>query len=238
MIRDTVLVCCIVICCVLFYRMYILNQKINNLEEKSSVLENFSQSIFQFITQREEARLKQEQESNPTQEPNPNQESNQVKEVVYSNQPSASLAPINEAEAETEDNQYNVTDTKSGEQISESFESKEILSEMVAELKDSLIKTTNENLENDLQQIQELKQELKQELSNQNDVKNEELFDVLNNADVDNKDDDDDDKKKEEELNKMSLADIKSLAKIKNIPLVKSNKPKKKEALIQELLAE
>ena len=134
MIRDTVLVCCIVICCVLFYRMYILNQKINNLEEKSSVLENFSQSIFQFITQREEARLKQEQESNPTQEPNPslesnqNQESNQVKEVVYSNQPSASLSSINEtnAEAETEDNQYNVTDTKSGEQISETFESKEI----------------------------------------------------------------------------------------------------------------
>jgi hypothetical protein len=217
--------------------MYILNQKINNLEEKSSVLENFSQSIFQFITQREEARLKQEETK---QEPNQNiqSESNQntVREVVYSNQ-SPSLAPINENKSESEDNEYNVTDTKSGEQISETFESKEILSEMVSELKDSLIKTTNENLENDLQQIQELKQELKEELKQEEKEKEEkeELFEVLNNADIENREENID-KKKEEELNKMSLADIKALAKIKNIPLVKSNKPKKKETLIQELL--
>ena len=236
MIRDTVLVCCIVICCVLFYRMYILNQKINNLEEKSSVLENFSQSIFQFITQREEARIKQEEKLNDegkqtTQNIQSESNQNTVREVVYSNQVQVTpLEPIYEqkSKSESEDNEYDVTDTKSGEQISETFETKEILSEMVSELKDSLIKTNNENLENDLQQIQELKEELKEN--------KEELFEVLNNADIENKEDNSD-KKKEEELNKMSLADIKALAKIKNIPLVKSNKPKKKETLIQELLA-
>jgi hypothetical protein len=216
--------------------MYILNQKINNLEEKSSVLENFSQSIFQFITQREEARIKQEEKLNDegkqtTQNIQSESNQNTVREVVYSNQVQVTpLEPIYEqkSKSESEDNEYDVTDTKSGEQISETFETKEILSEMVSELKDSLIKTNNENLENDLQQIQELKEELKEN--------KEELFEVLNNADIENKEDNSD-KKKEEELNKMSLADIKALAKIKNIPLVKSNKPKKKETLIQELLA-
>jgi hypothetical protein len=207
--------------------MYILNQKINSLEEKTSVLDNFSQSIFQFITQREEAKLK-------------DQEKDQVKEVVYSNQaPSTPLAPKNdsdadaEVESESDENQYDVTDEKSGEQLSENFESKEILSEMVSELKESLIKNNMENLENDLQQIQELKEELKEEFKE--DLKEEKQnldldLDLTNSETVA-------DKKKEEDLNKMSLADIKLLAKNKNIPLVKQNKPKKKELLIQEILA-
>lgn len=242
MIRDTVLVCCIVICCVLFYRMYVLNQKINSLEEKTSVLDNFSQSIFQFITQKEEARLKEEQEQenmpkNPV-----------VNEVVYSNnQPlnPTPLTPIIEGETETEDNHYNVNNAISGEKISETYETKEILSEMVDQLKESVIQTNNENLENELQQIQELKEELKQELTNEDN-----LFNLLSSADVNSNNQEVkvldvhvenkqelSSKKKEEELNKMSLNEIKALAKIKNISVMKSNKPKKKESLIQELLA-
>ena len=242
MIRDTVLICCIVICCVLFYRMYILNQKINNLEERTSVIDNFSQSIFQFITQKEEARLKQEHEQE-------NMTKNQtVNEVVYSNnQPlnSNSLTPIVEEETETDDHQYNINNTNSGEKISETFESKEILSEMVDQLKESVIQINNENLENELDQIQELKQELKQELSTQDN-----LFNLLSSTDLTSNNQDVkvldihienkqelSSKKKEEELLKMSLSEIKALAKIKNISVMKSNKPKKKELLIQEILA-
>jgi hypothetical protein len=217
--------------------MYVLNQKINNLEEKTSVLDNFSQSIFQFITQKEEARLKeeQEQENIPKNQP--------VNEVVYSNnQP---LTPIIEGETETEDNQYNLNNTNSGEKISETYESKEILSEMVDQLKESVIQTNNENLENELQQIQELKDELKDELSTQDN-----LFNLLSSTDVNSNNQEVkvldvhvenkqelSNKKKEEELNKMSLNEIKALAKIKNISVMKSNKPKKKELLVQELLA-
>ena len=107
--------------------------------------------------------------------------------------------------------------------MSETFESKEILSEMVSELKESLIKTNTENLNNDLNQIQELKQELKQESSSN------ELFTLLNNVStenivsmdtsVENVQTDKSSKKKEEDLNKMTLAEIKALAKIKNISL-------------------
>jgi hypothetical protein len=237
MIRDTLLVCCIVICCVLFYRMYVLNQKINNLEEKTSVLDNFSQSIFQFITQKEEARLKQEEEKAQQPQVQVQSESiNQpqvVKEVVYSNnQP---LTPIVEEETETEDNHYNVNNNDSGEKISETFESKEILSEMVDELKESVIKSTNESLQNDLEQINELKQEL----ANKN-TSEDGLYNLLSTVDVNSESQEVKDelngKKKEEELNKMSVTEIKALAKIKNIALVKSNKPKKKELLIQEIL--
>jgi hypothetical protein len=111
--------------------MYVLNQKINNLEEKTSVLDNFSQSIFQFITQKEEAKLKQEEEKAQLQAPNVIQPQPQiVKEVVYSNnQPVTPLTPIVEEETETEDNHYNVNNNDSGEKMSENFESKEILSE-------------------------------------------------------------------------------------------------------------
>lgn len=246
MIRDTLIVCCIVICCVLFYRMYVLNQKINNLEEKTSVLDNFSQSIFQFITQKEEARLKQEEKTKTQTQPQvlvqPHVEIetiNQpqlVKEVVYSNnQPITPLTPIVEEESETEDNHYNVNNNNSGEKMSETFESKEILSEMVDELKESVIKSTNESLQNDLEQINELKEELTNNNNNE-----EGLFNLLSSVDINSESQDVKEdlsgKKKEEELNKMSLSEIKALAKIKNIALVKSNKPKKKETLIQEII--
>jgi hypothetical protein len=116
---------------------------------------------------------------------------------------------------------------------------------MVDQLKESVIQINNENLENELDQIQELKQELKQELSTQDN-----LFNLLSSTDLTSNNQDVkvldihienkqelSSKKKEEELLKMSLSEIKALAKIKNISVMKSNKPKKKELLIQEILA-
>ena len=234
MIRDTLLICCIVICLVLFYRMYVLNQKINNLEEKVSVIDNFSQSIFNFITSKEEAK--------------------EVKEVTYSNNlpNEQKLSVIQEEETETETesepNAYNTNNLEKDERKSENMESKEVLSEMVAELKESLIKSNKETLENELNQVQELKQELKQKSDEtSNDT---ELFNLLNSVSTDNISAEvkimdtpvqnvqveNNLKKKEEDLNKMNLNDLKALAKKKNIPVMISNKNKKKEVLIQDLL--
>jgi hypothetical protein len=140
--------------------MYVLNQKINNLEEKVSVIDNFTQSIFNFISSKEEVK----------------------EEVTYSNniKPSGNtqLPIIAETDAETESesepNVYNA-DAKENklDEKSETGESKELLSEMVAELKESLIKTSTENLNNELSQVQELKQELKD---------SDELFTILNES--------------------------------------------------------
>jgi len=108
---------------------------------------------------------------------------------------------------------------------------------MVAELKESLIKSNNENLNNELTQVQELKEELK-------DNSSSELFNLLNNASTNNVVSMDtpienittNSSKKKEELSKMTLPELKNLAKKKNIPTMVSNKPKKKETLIQDLL--
>lgn len=231
MIRDTLLICCVVICLVLFYRMYVLNQKINNLEEKVSVIDNFTQSIFNFVT----SKVEKEDE----------------KEVTYSNNDvlpkNNKLSPIVEnnsnnedTESESEPNIYNTDNISKDETKSETVESKELLSEMVSELKESLIKTNTDNLNNDLNQVQELKEELKENSSN-------ELFNLLNNVSTDNivsmdtsienVQTDKSSKKKEEDLNKMNLTDLKSLAKKKNISIMTSNKPKKKETIIKDLLA-
>lgn len=239
MIKDTLLICCVVICLVLFYRMYVLNQKINSLEEKVSVVDNFSQSIFNYISAKDD-----------------NKE--EVKEVTYSNNVSGSKLPGNNPSklspiAETEDNDdsdsephlYNTTTNtlEKDETKSESIESKELLSEMVAELKESLIKTNNENLTNELNQVQELKDELK-ENSNDDSSKNE-LFNILNNVSTENmvsmevpvENIQVELKKKEADLTKLNLNELKNLAKKKNVSLLSSNKPKKKEALIQDILA-
>jgi cell division protein FtsL len=53
MIKDILLVAALVLSIVLIYRMYIVNQKINNLEEKFIVLDNFSQTLFNFISNKE-----------------------------------------------------------------------------------------------------------------------------------------------------------------------------------------
>jgi hypothetical protein len=217
--------------------MYVLNQKINTLEEKVSVVDNFSQSIFNFVTSKADNKEEVKEE---------------VKEVTYSNNTGSSqnnkLSSIvenntndDDTESESEPNVYNINNVAKDDTKSETVESKELLSEMVSELKESLIKTNTENLNNDLNQIQELKQELKQESSSN------ELFTLLNNVStenivsmdtsVENVQTDKSSKKKEEDLNKMNLTDLKSLAKKKNIQILINNKPKKKETLIQDLLA-
>ena len=203
--------------------MYVLNQKINNLEEKVSVIDNFSQSIFNFVTSAKE----------------------EVKEVTYSNNNvKPAQVPVNttndvdaESESESEPNKYDVNNVEVDTSKSETGESKELLSEMVAELKESLIQTNTENLNNDLSLVQELKEELKEESSTNN-----ELYTLLNTTEIKIMDTPVVEsvklsgKKKEEELMKMNLNDLKSLAKKKNIPVMVSNKPKKKEVLIQDLL--
>jgi len=247
MIRDTLLICCIVICCVLFYRMYVLNQKINNLEEKVSVMDNFTQSIFNFITSKDEQTIKDARNTN------------EAKEIIYSNtnvdsvetKKESRLDTVPEEDTESELNVYN-TNTEAGEKISETFESKEILSEMVAELKESLIKTDIDDLSEGLKQVDELKQELKQKLKQElkqeliknskskSDVNltNVELSNLLSNVDVKVMDTPVvvNNKKKQEDLTKMSLNDLKALAKKKNISSTHNNKPKKKETLIQDIL--
>jgi len=239
MIRDTLLICSIVICLVLFYRMYVLNQKMNNLEEKVSIIDNFSQSIFNFINAKEEEKVVKKDE---------------VKEVTYSNNvPTASkLTVIQEIETESEtetEYQPEVNNLEKDEK-SDNTDSKEILSEMVAELKDSLIKTSKENLENDLNQVQELKEELNQVKETESENKSSsELFNLLNNVTTINStteikmmdstienDQKNNSLKKKEELNNMNLMELKALAKKKNIPVMLGNKNKKKEVLIQDLL--
>jgi hypothetical protein len=220
--------------------MYVLNQKINNLEEKISVIDNFSQSIFNFITSKNDTKEKEEE-----------------KEVTYSNNNvihqvlkpslfSASNVVVEadneneETDSESEFNVYNSNVEKDDNTTkSEVLESKELLSEMVAELKDSLIKTNEDNLNNDLEQVQELKNEL-----NENSSSNE-LFNLLNSVPGDNVVSMDvpienvttnTAAKKKEDLTKMNLNELKNLAKKKNISTMVSNKPKKKEVLIQDLL--
>jgi hypothetical protein len=224
--------------------MYVLNQKINNLEEKISVLDNFSQSIFNFVTSKEETKK--------IEEPKKPEETN---EVTYSNsntqpltqplsQPVVTLAPVQE-ESETEDNQYTVSNQNitSAEKMSETYDTKEILSDMVSELKNSLIETKEKELQENLDQVNELKEELSKnpltETENTTET-NDKLFDLLTNTDVKPLDNDEvlsESKKKENDIQKMNLSEIKALAKEKNISVTtKSNKPKKKEVLIQEIL--
>jgi hypothetical protein len=221
--------------------MYVLNQKMNNLEEKVSIIDNFSQSIFNFINAKEEEKVVKKDE---------------VKEVTYSNNvPTASkLTVIQEIETESEtetEYQPEVNNEKSDDtKDTNNTDSKEILSEMVAELKDSLIKTSKENLENDLNQVQELKEELNQVKETESENKSSsELFNLLNNVTTINStteikmmdstienDQKNNSLKKKEELNNMNLMELKALAKKKNIPVMLGNKNKKKEVLIQDLL--
>jgi hypothetical protein len=228
--------------------MYVLNQKINNLEEKISVLDNFSQSIFNFVTSKEETK-KIEEPKKPEEAKKPEE----TNEVTYSNtqsitqplsQPVVTLAPVQE-ESETEDNQYTVSNqiVTSADKMSETNETKEILSDMVSELKNSLIETKEKELQENLDQVNELKEELSKnpltETENTTET-NDKLFDLLTNTDIKPIDNDEvlsESKKKENDLHKMNLSEIKALAKEKNIPVMtKANKSKKKEALIQEIL--
>lgn len=244
MIKDTLLVSALVISFVLLYRIYIQSQKINNLEEKFNILDNFTQTMFKYIVNNET----KEKENIITYSNNDNK-SNEESNEVLNNQNLNEINTNQDSEKESEYHEYNalqenvlqhnVTPENVIQEISENYENKEIMSEMVSQLKETLLQNNKELIEQEINEIEELKQELKQDLkkSESSDTNNDELFNILNNSDVPIKNETNNLKKKEEDLMKMKMGDIKALAKLKNIPLLQHNKLKKKEVLIQNLLS-
>jgi hypothetical protein len=248
MIKDTLLVSALVISFVLLYRIYIQSQKINNLEEKFNILDNFTQTMFKYIVTNESK--EKEKENIITYSNNDNKSNN-----VSDNQNSNEMNIDHDSEKESEFHEYNllkeniiqennsqdhITQENVIQEISENYENKEIMSEMVSQLKETLLQNNKELIEQEINEVEELKQELKQDLkkSESSDGNNDELFNILNNSDVPSKSETNDLKKKEEDLMKMKMGDIKALAKLKNIPLLHHNKPKKKEVLVQNLLSQ
>ena len=244
MIKDTLLVSALVISFVLLYRIYIQSQKINNLEEKFNILDNFTQTMFKYIVTNES---KEKEKENIITYSNNDSKSNDIDEE--SNKDTLNEINTNhESEKESEYHEYNalqenVTQENLIQEISENYENKEIMSEMVSQLKETLLQNNKELIEKEISDVEELKQELKEELkqdlkkSESSDANSDELFNILNNTDVPIKSEVSELKKKEEELMRMKMGDIKALAKLKNIPLLQHNKPKKKEVLIQNLLS-
>jgi len=266
MIKDTLLVCSITLTLVLLYRVYTVSQRINNLEEKINILDNFSQSIFKYMMTNEEDKdkniitysnneeLKNEESKNEESKKNNIEEELELETDTHEyNIPTL----FNKVENQSTNN--NIIDIKqtntpnSSSQITENYESKDIISDMVEQLKESLIVNTvqeNKNEEVNTELETEINSEVNednnktasQELINTETNSNNELFEILNNSPIklldteiiENKEIDL--KKKEEELLKMKLSDLKTLAKKKNISLTHSNKPKKKEQLVQNLL--
>jgi hypothetical protein len=239
----------------------VISQKINSLEEKINVMDTFTQSIFNYISAKEEESIKQDQDREERKrkevqsaELKPNQEQvkqEQVKqehvkqvlveekqdqvetEVTYSNQ-------LHVESNDTEQENYNIHQpiNQFEDKLTENFESKEILSEMVSQLKETLIQENKESLQQDLDYVSELKEELnskKEKDDDEDESKPADLFNLLNSTF--NAVEKDKNKKKEEELMSMKISDLKELAKKKNIRVLdQSKKPKKKEALVMELL--
>lgn len=260
MIRDTLLICSVVLCCVLFYRIYVMSQQVNNLEEKISVLDTFSQSIYNYVSTKEE---KEREDVITYSNQDIKDQEKLVREKlsqsidgllnVKNNNGSDNMntMPLNtkqeDSETENESNEYNVNQpvNQFEDKLTENFESKEILSEMVSQLKETLIE--NDTVEKESKEVtepvandelhtetqpNELYNLLNNSFNNENNTLKEfeQSTNKVNTKTVDNK-------KKEEELMRMKLQDLKNLAKKKNIKVVDtSNKPKKKETLVMELL--
>ena len=261
MFKDTLLICSLTLIFVLLYRMYTVSQKINNLEEKVNILDNFSQSIFKYIMS-DEHKEKENIITYSNQEQNKNEHMHDEEHI---HEPTPIINTNIYRDVNSESHEYNVLldsvklhskqnntlivekqSPSSSPKITENFESKEIISEMVSQLKENLIENNANNLENELIEVDELKEELKEELitiENDNILnEHDELYNLLNNSEIKVLDDKVEEnsnlKKKEEQLLKMKLSDLKTLAKKKNIPLMESNKPKKKETLVQNILSQ
>ena len=262
MIKDTLLICSVIICFVLLYRIYVISQKINNLEEKFTILDNFSQTMFTYISAKDEQAQKENIVTYSNNEPlNKTQSDTFNKKIMNSLFPLMSSLPSNnpslpvlnpiknevdvlppvtelaDAESDSESETYSehvsnnmssqIETINSNDELTDAFETKEIVSDMVSQLKESLLNNNDSKNKSD---------------ENKDDENKDELFNILNNADIklldspviQNKQVNL--KKKEEELMKMKMTDLKSLAKKKNIQTSLANKPKKKETIIQELL--
>jgi len=227
--------------------MYTMSQKLNNLEEKISVLDTFSQSIYNYISSKEE----KEKEDIITYS---NQVDIKEQEKLIKQKLSESLNGLMnkqvflpETQNETESNQYTVPQpvNQFEDKLTENFESKEVLSEMVSQLKETLIE------ENTVENVGGKEDNVENKVENEPETKPDELYNLLNNTfntesnnvkeyeQITLKEDKNviGNKKKEEELMKMKIQDLKNLAKKKNIKLLdQTNKPKKKENLVMELL--
>jgi hypothetical protein len=236
-----------------------MSQQVNNLEEKMNVLDTFSQSIYNYVSSKEDKEkedvITYSNQDIKEQEKLIKQKISQSLEGLINAKNTNISENINtpalntnqeDSETENESNQYNVNQpvNQFEDKLTENFESKEILSEMVSQLKETLIE--NDKLE---EESNETEPEVNVEL--QTETQPNELYNLLNNTfNTDNNTLKEfeqstnkvntkivDNKKKEEELMKMKLQDLKNLAKKKNIKVVDtSNKPKKKETLVMELL--
>jgi len=219
MIKDVLLVSALILSIVLIYRMYVVNQKINNLEEKFVVLDNFSQTLFNYISNKEESPL--------------------TNEITYSNNDTKKVdapsvnAVENEANNNAEESDSDSESESDDIKETENFESKEILSEMVSQLKESNLvvaddKKEVEKIEETVEETTEVKEETKPtEFLTENYVVTQlinESTPVVNT------------KKKQEDLMKLNMNQLKDLAKSKNIPLFQGRNIKKKNILVQDIM--
>jgi hypothetical protein len=236
MIKDILLVCSLILIFVLIYRIYFVSQKINNLEEKFIILDNFSQTLFNYISTSNNQQKQDEQKQNEQKLA----EQTKANVITYSN------TNNNESESDEE------SDTESNEKVehlenvdknqvesTENFDTKDILSDMVSQLKESIIQNNKETLSNELKEVDELKESLKE---NDTDSVSKNNLDVFNSpSDVKPIETDVETthvtKKKEEDLQTMTVPELKELAKKQNVTVTNGKKQKTKTDLIKDLLA-
>jgi molecular chaperone GrpE (heat shock protein) len=257
MIKDVLLVCALVLCVVLIYRIFVVSQKINNLEEKFVVLDNFSQTLFNYVSNKEESPLTNEitysnnTSNNLTNNTPPVEEPQQLMQNMATmtgmpgmpGMPSMPGMPMMSQNNTMVENNENDSDSDSESETNETdnFETKEILSDMVSQLKESIINTSKNDLNNDLNDIKELKEELKEETDSVNEDNNNNLVINLSsvsddvtqliteNSHVNNK-------KKADDLMKLNMKQLKDLAKANNIPLFNGRSLKTKAILVQDIV--
>ena len=228
MIKDTLLVCCLILVFVLIYRIYVVGQKINNLEEKFIILDNFSQTLFNYISTSNDS--------------NQQKQAEQAKAniITYSNAQNnvSNSESDDESDSESSEPEEKV-ENKNTVESTENFETKEILSDMVSQLKESIIQNNKETLSNELKEVDELKESLKE---NDSDSVSKNNLDVFNSpSDVRPIETDVETthvtKKKEADLQNMTVPELKELAKKQNVTVTNGKKQKTKTELIKDLLA-
>ena len=218
---------------VLIYRIYFVSQKINNLEEKFIILDNFSQTLFNYISTSNNQQKQDEQKL---------AEQTKANVITYSNAHNNHSDSESDEESDTESNEKvehleNVG--KNQVESTENFETKEILSDMVSQLKESIIQNNKDTLSNELKEVDELKESLKE---NDTDSITKNNLDVFNSpSDVRPIETDVETihitKKKEEDLQTMTVPELKELAKKQNVTVSIGKKQKTKTELIKDLLA-
>jgi len=231
MIKDTLLVCCLIFSLVLIYRIYVVSQKINNLEEKFIILDNFSQTLFNYISTTNS--------NNNQQKP---AEPAKANIITYSNSENNKNDSESESELDSESDSesdldnHDVATNANIVESTENFETKEILSDMVSQLKESIIQNNNEKLSNDLKEVDELKESLI-ENNLETTEKNNDLNVFNSPIEVESKEVTVVTKKKEKDLQEMTMEKLKELAKKQNITISQGKKQKNKSELIKDLLA-